>query len=115
MNKNILKNYKGNAHELLCIKMKELLEQKGFAVEREKNIRIVNGPQKRYKVDVYGKRLNDILIFECGDCKQEKLDWLRENIGPVIHVPYLDSWCSFAWPNWSKNEAATQRLSDRKW
>ena len=115
MHKNILPKYKGDAHELLCLQIKKVLEYKGFTVEREKNIRITNGPQKRYKVDVYGSRENEIIMFECGDCKKEKLDWLRENIGPVIHVPYLDSWCSFSWPRWPRLEAVTKRLSDRKW
>lgn len=111
----MMRNYKGNAHRILCFRTREMLEKKGFIVEVEKNIRIVNGPQKRYKVDIYAERGGEILMFECGDCKQEKLEWLRENIGPIIHIPYLDTWCSFAWPKWPRSEEATQRLSDRIW
>jgi len=103
-----------------------MLEKRGFEVYLEKVIRIDNGPQKRYEVDVYGVKNGEVIMYECGDCKQEKLEWLRKNVGKTIHMPYLDTWCSFGWSSWRKylsyeEEQAylqghtTPRLSRRKW
>jgi len=115
------KGYKDGAHDTLCKSASSILESQGYNVEFEKVIPIKNGPQKRYEVDVYGEKDGKIIIYECGDCKQEKIDWLRKNIGIVIHLPYLDKWFSRRWPSWRDGltkedmQKIMDPLSNRLW
>ena len=90
------------AHELLCELGRSHLEKRRFIVEMNKRIyhpvikrqrRIGNPIDAGYFVlDVYGEREGEIIMYECGNCEQERLDWLRKYIGKTIHMPYLTQW-----------------------
>ena len=115
-----MRNYKGNAHERLCNLAASILEGRHYNVEYEKVIQIPEGgPQKRYVIDVYGQKDENVILVECGDCNDIKLKWLRENIGQVIHLPYLDKWFFRDGRTWRlserEKEIVTERLSKRKW
>lgn len=90
-----------NAHFILTDLAASILANKGFSVEIEKYIKCPEdiaplgnvSNHSHFFVDVYGERDGEIIIYECGGCKQLKLDWLRKHIGKTVHMPYIDQWC----------------------
>lgn len=78
-----------SAHDILCLEEAKKLERKQFKVVLEKKVILENG--KRYMVDVYAQKDDEVVVVECGWCPQDKLKELNTEF-KTIHVPYLRCW-----------------------
>lgn len=106
----IYRDLESRAHLMLKKIAFSILEKRGFSAKREKIIFIpyeIAPPNHgwkgkytssrsrkfRYRVDVYGKRGDEVLMYEVGNTHKIKLDWLNKHIGKTIHMPYITQFC----------------------
>ena len=86
---------KAGSHDKLKEYYKRYLENKGYKVDLEKHI--LNG---KYIIDVYGEKEDDVILVEIGTIQRKgKIEELRDKFKNVVHVPYLDDWLSYPWPD----------------
>ena len=67
------------------------MSKAGYKVSHERRIDLSNdpdSPQPHFIIDLYAERGDQIVLIECGDCKQNKLDCLRRHF-KVIHYPFI--------------------------
>jgi hypothetical protein len=64
----------------------------GYKILHECRLDFANdptSPQSHFIIDIYAKRKDQTILIECGDCKQNKLNYLRKYF-KVIHYPFLN-------------------------
>jgi hypothetical protein len=98
--KGIIYTAFGEAHSILCSRITNELTSKGYKVTGEKCIKthpyIGHGSSVKdcYYVDIFVERRNEIVIVECGNCSNKKLDHLKRifPLARVFNYPYLTQW-----------------------
>ena len=92
------------AHDKLKLFYEKLFIKLGYKVELEK-------PINKYRVDVYAKRDEEVIIIECGYCDGNKLKDLRRDYEKVIHIPYLDGWMQYPYRKLEIPHMTTEELA----
>jgi len=72
-------------HRELKTEVSEFLRTLWYSIRIEKIVKIKN---KYYFIDVFGYKLNDYVVVECGGCSKNKILELKKRFKIVIHIPY---------------------------
>ena len=77
------------AHKILKQRAKKELILRGFTKKEIFEEYRVNISEKKYRIDVVGKRENEFVAFECGNATLQKILDLKRLFNEVIHLPYI--------------------------
>lgn len=77
------------AHKILKHRAKEELTLRGFRKNEIFEEYWVGIREKRYRIDVVGKRENEFVAFECGNTPIQKITDLERAFDEVVRLPYI--------------------------